>query len=103
MIAYGLGMQGLYDRILLVYFVACGVSRLARYNVTAEELSGGSGKVTIVSQDGPDAYKVLGAADTAPGARTSFFVSDTGRLYVAVPHRGAQQAEIQVFQVVGAK
>jgi CDP-diacylglycerol--serine O-phosphatidyltransferase len=47
MIGYGLGMQGLYDRIVLVYFVACGVSRLARYNVTAEELSGGEGKVTF--------------------------------------------------------
>jgi CDP-diacylglycerol--serine O-phosphatidyltransferase len=47
MIGYGLGMQGLYDRILLVYFVACGVSRLARYNVTAEELSGGAGKVVF--------------------------------------------------------
>jgi CDP-diacylglycerol--serine O-phosphatidyltransferase len=47
MIGYGLGMQGMYDRILLVYFVACGVSRLARYNVTAEALSGGSGKVTF--------------------------------------------------------
>lgn len=45
-IAYGCGMQGLYDRIVLVYFVTCGVSRLARYNVTAEELSGGTGKVT---------------------------------------------------------
>ena len=45
MIAYGCGMQGAYDRIILVYFVACGVSRLARYNVTAEELSGGTGKV----------------------------------------------------------
>jgi CDP-diacylglycerol--serine O-phosphatidyltransferase len=45
MIAYGCGMQGLYDRIILVYFIACGVSRLARYNVTAEELSEGSGKV----------------------------------------------------------
>jgi CDP-diacylglycerol--serine O-phosphatidyltransferase len=44
-IGYGLGMQGLYDRIVLVYFVACGVSRLARYNVTAEALSEGSGKV----------------------------------------------------------
>jgi CDP-diacylglycerol--serine O-phosphatidyltransferase len=44
-IGYGCGMQGLYDRILLAYFVACGVSRLARYNVTAEELSEGSGKV----------------------------------------------------------
>lgn len=33
-------------RILLAFFVACGVSRLARYNVTAEELSHGTGKVT---------------------------------------------------------
>jgi CDP-diacylglycerol--serine O-phosphatidyltransferase len=45
MIGYGVGMQGLYDRIVLVYFVACGVSRLARYNVTAEALSGDAGKV----------------------------------------------------------
>ena len=44
-IAYGVGMQGLYDRIILTFFVACGVSRLARYNVTADELSGESGKV----------------------------------------------------------
>ena len=44
-IAYGCGMQGFYDRIILTYFVACGVSRLARYNVTAEALSEGSGKV----------------------------------------------------------
>ena len=45
MIAYGCGMQGFYDRIVLVYFVACGVSRLARYNVTAEALSDGGDKV----------------------------------------------------------
>ncbi len=44
-IAYACGMQGLYDRIVLAFFVACGVSRLARYNVTAETLSEGSGKV----------------------------------------------------------
>jgi CDP-diacylglycerol---serine O-phosphatidyltransferase len=44
-IAYGCGMQGLYDRIVLVYFVACGVSRLARYNVTAATLSEGTNKV----------------------------------------------------------
>src|SRR3989339_1211374 len=35
MIGYGCGMQGLYDRIVLAYFVACGVSRLARYTITA--------------------------------------------------------------------
>jgi CDP-diacylglycerol--serine O-phosphatidyltransferase len=44
-IGYGCGMQGLFDRIVLVYFIACGVSRLARYNVTAEALSEGTGKV----------------------------------------------------------
>src|ERR1017187_6769128 len=44
-IGYGCGMQGLYDRIVLAYFVACGVSRLARYNITAEALSEGAGKV----------------------------------------------------------
>lgn len=44
-IAYGCGMQGLYDRVVLGFFVACGVSRLARYNVTAESLADDSGKV----------------------------------------------------------
>ncbi|OGT97401.1 MAG: CDP-diacylglycerol--serine O-phosphatidyltransferase [Geobacteraceae bacterium GWB2_52_12] len=44
-IAYGCGMQGLYDRIILTFFVACGVSRLARFNVTAEALSDGGDKV----------------------------------------------------------
>lgn len=45
-IAYGCGMQGLFDRVVLVFFVACGVSRLARYNVTAEALSEGADKVS---------------------------------------------------------
>ncbi len=44
-IAYGCGMQGLYDRIILAYFVCCGVSRLARYNVTASALADDTGKV----------------------------------------------------------
>jgi CDP-diacylglycerol---serine O-phosphatidyltransferase len=44
-LGYACGMQGLYDRVILAYFVACGVSRLARYNVTAEAMSEGTGKV----------------------------------------------------------
>ena len=31
--------------VVLIYFVCCGVSRLARYNVTAESLSAGADKV----------------------------------------------------------
>ncbi|WP_323016880.1 CDP-alcohol phosphatidyltransferase family protein [Castellaniella sp.] len=45
-IAYGLGMSSLWDRVLLGYFIACGVSRLARYNITTESLSNDAGKVT---------------------------------------------------------
>jgi CDP-diacylglycerol--serine O-phosphatidyltransferase len=44
-LAFAGGMQGGWDALVLVYFVCCGVSRLARYNVTAESLSAGSDKV----------------------------------------------------------
>lgn len=44
-IAYGIGMDGLWDRLILIYFVACGVSRLARFNITAEALAQGGDKV----------------------------------------------------------
>jgi CDP-diacylglycerol--serine O-phosphatidyltransferase len=45
-LAFAAGMQGGWDAAALIYFVCCGVSRLARYNVTAESLSGASGKVS---------------------------------------------------------
>src|SRR4026208_32551 len=39
------GMRGIVDGIILVSFVACAISRLARYNVTAGDLSDAEGKV----------------------------------------------------------
>src|SRR4029079_17332603 len=44
-LGFAAGMNGGWDAVVLGYFVCCGVSRLARYNVTAEKLSGDSGKV----------------------------------------------------------
>jgi CDP-diacylglycerol--serine O-phosphatidyltransferase len=44
-LAFAAGMRGGWDWPCLMMFVACGVSRLARYNVTAEELSAGEAKV----------------------------------------------------------
>jgi CDP-diacylglycerol---serine O-phosphatidyltransferase len=44
-LAWAAGMNGLLDAVVLIYFVCCGVSRLARYNVTAESLSAGAAKV----------------------------------------------------------
>ncbi|HEY7116248.1 MAG TPA: hypothetical protein VH475_06670 [Tepidisphaeraceae bacterium] len=64
-------------------------------------VSGGGGAISIIAQDAPDTYKVLGNVPTAPGARTCYFIPDTGRLYLAVPHRGTQQSEIRIFQAAG--
>ena len=44
-LAFAAGMRGAWDWIALIYFVCCGVSRLARFNVTAESLSAGGDKV----------------------------------------------------------
>jgi CDP-diacylglycerol--serine O-phosphatidyltransferase len=44
-LAFAAGLNGGWDAVALIYFVCCGVSRLARYNVTAESLSEESGKV----------------------------------------------------------
>ena len=44
-LAFTAGMRGGWDWVALIYFVCCGVSRLARYNVTAETLSAGADKV----------------------------------------------------------
>ena len=44
-LGYACGLQGGWDWVVLSYFVGCGVSRLARYNVTAETLADGGDKV----------------------------------------------------------
>jgi CDP-diacylglycerol--serine O-phosphatidyltransferase len=44
-LGFAAGMRGGWDMAILAYFVCCGVSRLARFNVTAEELSEGGDKV----------------------------------------------------------
>ncbi len=44
-LAYASGLSGGWDALILVYFVCCGVSRLARYNVTAEAMAAETGKV----------------------------------------------------------
>jgi CDP-diacylglycerol--serine O-phosphatidyltransferase len=44
-LGFAAGLDGGWDCAILIYFVCCGVSRLARYNVTAESLSEGANKV----------------------------------------------------------
>jgi len=64
-------------------------------------VSGGAGAITVIAQVDPDHYRVLETIKTAAGARTSFFSPETSRLYLAVPHRGSQRAEVRVYQLGG--
>jgi WD40 repeat protein len=61
-------------------------------------ISGGGGAITVIGQKDPDDYRRLGDVKTAPGARTSYFAGEERLLYVAVPHRDAQRAEIRVYK-----
>jgi len=70
------------------------------YDILRKRLyvSCGEGFIDTVQQTTPDTYKSLSRLPTAPGARTSFFSPALGRLYIAVPDRGSQKAEIRVYQ-----
>jgi len=59
----------------------------------------GAGKIDIIEQADANTYKPLAKIETAEGARTGLFVPGHDTLFVAVPHRGSQQAEIRCYQV----
>jgi len=59
----------------------------------------GAGKIEIIEQTDANNYKALTKIDTAEGARTGLFVPERDTLFVAVPHRGSQQAEIRAYRV----
>jgi WD40 repeat protein len=71
------------------------------YNLKAKRLyaSCGEGFIYVFQQIDPDQYAVMAKIATAKGARTSLLVPQQGRLYLAVPHRGEQQAEVRVYTV----
>ncbi len=62
-------------------------------------VSGGAGSITVVQQKDSDQYESIATIPTAPGARTSLFVPELKRLYVARPHRGKQDAALMVFAI----
>ncbi len=70
------------------------------YDNTRQRLyvSGGEGFIDVLDVSGGNRLTRTAHMPTAAGARTSLFVPDLGRLYLAVPHRGNQKAEIRVFE-----
>ena len=59
----------------------------------------GAGKIDVIEQADANTYKTLAKIDTASGARTGLFVPERETLFVAVPHRGSQKAEIRAYRV----
>lgn len=59
----------------------------------------GAGKIDIIEQADANSYKLSTRIDTSNGARTGLFVPERDTLFVAVPHRGSQQAEIRRYQI----
>lgn len=58
---------------------------------------GGQGFVDVFEQKNPNHYVRIGHFPTAAGARTGFFVPEWGQLFVAVPHRERQRAEVLIY------
>ena len=62
-------------------------------------LIAGEGFVDIFKQQDPNHYVLQQKLRTAPGARTALLSPELRRLFVAVPHRGNQQAEVRAYVV----
>jgi len=61
-------------------------------------ISCGEGFVDVIDQRNADSYQSRERIASRAGARTSFFSAEMNELYLAVPQRGNQDAEIRVFQ-----
>jgi DNA-binding beta-propeller fold protein YncE len=64
-------------------------------------VAGGEGFIDVLDARESSTLTRLARINTAAGARTALFAPDQGRLYLAVPHRGTQKAEIRVYEVGG--
>jgi DNA-binding beta-propeller fold protein YncE len=62
--------------------------------------SGGEGFVDVTQQIDADHYERIARIPTGPIARTSVFVPELHRLYVAVPRDKERGAELRVFEAV---
>jgi DNA-binding beta-propeller fold protein YncE len=78
----------------------CGDTDDLFYDAAAKRIyvTGGEGCISVIEQSDADHYRVAGTVSTAAGARTSCYVPETHTLYVAVPHRGRQRAELRAYQ-----
>jgi DNA-binding beta-propeller fold protein YncE len=61
-------------------------------------VSGGEGFIDVFQGQDGNRFARIAHVATAAGARTSLFVPELNRLYLAVPHRGSQHAAVRVYE-----
>jgi DNA-binding beta-propeller fold protein YncE len=61
-------------------------------------VTGGEGYLDVFQEQDANRFARLAHIPTAAGARTSVFVPEQARLYLAVPHRSNQKAEIRIYE-----
>jgi YVTN family beta-propeller protein len=61
---------------------------------------GGEGAIDVIKQSDADHYRATTRIKTAPGARTAYFAPSENNLYVAIPHRGIQKAQLCIYKVL---
>jgi len=64
-------------------------------------ISCGEGFIDVFKQQDANHYSLIDKIPTESGARTSLFVPELHRFYLAVPHIANQGSKILVYQVVG--
>jgi len=62
-------------------------------------IAGGAGALDVFTQINANTYQRLISMPTAPGSRTALFVPGRNQLFLAVPHRGSQHAEIRIYDI----
>lgn len=62
--------------------------------------TGGEGAIVIYRQQDANDYRETGRVETVRGARTSLFVPELDRLFVAARQQGGSPAQIKVYKVV---
>jgi hypothetical protein len=79
---------------------ACGDTDDLFYDSAAKEtyLTGGARCISVFGHTNSDSYQEFPTIATPPGSRTSLFLPTNWTLFVAVPHRGSQRAQILMFR-----
>jgi len=62
--------------------------------------SGGDGAIAVYQQQDADHYSKISQLDTVKGARTSLFVPELSRLFLAVRQVGENPAAIRIYDVI---